>query len=55
MWTPPLWAGKCYVFFKRSAKVNLPQLDQNDLARILLKDVLYRVFEPDLVGLTVAV
>ncbi len=32
-----LLAGKCYVFVRRSANVNLAQLDQNDLPRIFLK------------------
>ncbi len=26
------WAGKCYVFVRRSANVNLTQLDQHDLS-----------------------
>ncbi len=36
-----LWAGKCYVFVRRSANVNLTQLDQNDLPRILLKATMW--------------
>ncbi len=32
-----IWACKCYVFVMRSANVNLTQLDQNDLPKILLK------------------
>ncbi len=32
-----IWAGKCYVFVIRLANVNLTQLDQSDLPRILLK------------------
>ncbi len=35
------WAGKCYVFVRRSANVNLTQLDQNDLPRILLKAIIW--------------
>ncbi len=35
-----IWADKCYVFVRRSANVNLTQLDQNDLPRILLKPCL---------------
>ena len=31
-----IWAGKCYVFVRRSANLNLTQHDQNDLPRILL-------------------
>ncbi len=31
-----IWAGNCYVFVRGSANVNLTQLDQNDLPRILL-------------------
>ncbi len=31
-----IWAGKCYVFVIRLANVNLVQLGQNDLPRILL-------------------
>ncbi len=31
----PKWAGKCYVFVIGLANVNLTQLDQNDLPRIL--------------------
>ncbi len=32
-----IWAGKWYVFVRRSANVNMTQLDQNDLPMILLK------------------
>ncbi len=32
-----IYAGKCDAFVRRSANVNLTQLDQNDLPRILLK------------------
>ncbi len=33
-----LWAGKGYAFIRRSANVNLTEIDQNDLPRILLKN-----------------
>ncbi len=34
--------GQIYVFIRRSANVNLTQLDQNDLPRILLKSLIQK-------------
>ena len=27
-----IWAGKCYVFVRRSVNVNLTEIDQNDFS-----------------------